>query len=483
MATKILRPVPTFEQVIRLPDPVVNRPLRIPEVSRPHFARLLDLNATMHAHSLHEASTRMASAQYGVPMDTMRGAQQAAASAAASADVTMGTAAGPSTPDVIMGDGNRPMGAAPGAAAPAAPGAAPPAAPAAAPTPFDRPAFVQELINHNIETEQRQTRQFQEGLRAFAEEQAAQQKAFAERMAAAAKHRDEHQPFQDMTQQQAAAIAQLTALSQETGAVAAEMRESNRDQRAFMRANDEQMAQLRFLAGRAATPADLETAVHLMASAGGEMGRGLSQNIFDAASQVSNALQEQARQMARLNPPAKETREFGTDIPDLSAGAVPGGSSSDPAGGSSSRGARPPTRSETQYRRNVRGSAPMAAAARAARRITGEEEAPSRFELRLQERAQNALKDIVRTPGALAEVLQRVPQDSQHERNIQARAQRARDERRGDRERTQQSGRAGAVTASRTAAAAASGAAPPPRTVDRKTTMSRRLSGQPVDDV
>ena len=101
MATKILRPVPTFEQVIRLPDPVVNRPLRIPEVSRPvpnvfmdeHFARLLDLNATMHAHSLHEASTRMASAQYGA-MDTMRGAQQAAASAAASADVTMGTAAG-----------------------------------------------------------------------------------------------------------------------------------------------------------------------------------------------------------------------------------------------------------------------------------------------------------------------------------------------------------------------------------------------------
>ena len=51
MATKILRPVPTFEQVIRLPDPVVGRPLRIPEVSRPdpnvfmdeHITRLLDL--------------------------------------------------------------------------------------------------------------------------------------------------------------------------------------------------------------------------------------------------------------------------------------------------------------------------------------------------------------------------------------------------------------------------------------------------------
>ena len=287
--------------------------------------------------------------------------------------------------------------------------------------------------------------------------------------------------MQDLTQQQAAAMSQMFALSQETSAAAAEMRESNRDQRNFMRSNEEQMAQLRFLAGRAATPADLETAVHAMAQAGGEMGRGLSHSIFEAAGQVSNALQEQARQMARLNPPAKETREFGTDIPDLSAGAVPGG-------GSSSSGARmPPTRSETQYRRNVRGSAPMESAARAARRITGEEEAfyqeeaPSRFQLR--RRAQSALMDIVRTPAALAEVLRRVPQDSQHDRITEARAQRARDDRRGERERERQEGRAGAVTASRTAAAAASGAAPPPRTVDRKTTMSRRLSGQPVDDV
>ena len=119
MATKILRPIPTFEQVIRLPDPVVNRPLRIPEVSRPdpnvfmdqHFNQLLNLNSTMHAHTLHEASTRMASAQYGVPMDTMRGAQAAASSAAASADITMGTAGGmPSAtpPDVTMG--NRDLG-------------------------------------------------------------------------------------------------------------------------------------------------------------------------------------------------------------------------------------------------------------------------------------------------------------------------------------------------------------------------------------
>ena len=267
MATKILRPIPTFEQVINMPAPVVGRPLRIPEVSRPdpnvfmdeHFSRLLDLNATMHAHTLHEASTRMASAQYGVPMDTMRGAQQAAASAAASADVTMGTAAaaGPSTPDVTMGSSdNRGLGAAPGQV-PAAPvAAAAPPGPAATPTPFDRPAFVQELIDHNIEMKERGSREFQEALRRGLAEQAAQQKAFEEKVIAAAKHREEHQPFQDIHQQQAAAISQLTALSQETSAVAAEMRESNRDQRAFMRANDEQMAQLRFLAGRAATPAD-----------------------------------------------------------------------------------------------------------------------------------------------------------------------------------------------------------------------------------
>ena len=75
-------------------------------------------------------------------------------------------------------------------------------------------------------------------------------------------------------------MREVFALAQETSAVAAEMRESTRDQRAFLKANDEQMNQLRFLAGRAATPADLETAVRMMASAGGEMGRGLSHSIF-----------------------------------------------------------------------------------------------------------------------------------------------------------------------------------------------------------
>ena len=152
MTTQVLRPVPTFEQVIRLPPPVVNRPERIPEVSRPdpntfmneHFDRLLNLNATMHAHAMHDATTRMASAQYGVPMDTMRGAQAAAASAANSADIQMG---GIGAPDVTMGTpGNRGLGAPPGAPSAAAsssgtappPPAAPPAQ-AAASTPFDRP--------------------------------------------------------------------------------------------------------------------------------------------------------------------------------------------------------------------------------------------------------------------------------------------------------------------------------------------------------
>ena len=52
MSTKILRPIPTFEQVIRLPDPVVNLPERLIEVSRPdpntfdeHFDALLKHNA------------------------------------------------------------------------------------------------------------------------------------------------------------------------------------------------------------------------------------------------------------------------------------------------------------------------------------------------------------------------------------------------------------------------------------------------------
>ena len=150
--------------------------------------------------------------------------------------------------------------------------------------------------------------------------------------------------------------------------------------------------------------------------------------------------------MARLSPPAKETSEIGTDKLDLSAGAMPGGASS------SSDPPRRPTRSETQYRRNVRGIAPLDAAARAAGRVARltreevaemQERAPSRFELRSEERSQSALKDIVRSPDSLAEVLQRVPQDSQHDRVTVARAQRARDDRRGDREQTQQSGREG----------------------------------------
>ena len=32
---KVLRPVPTFEQVARIPDPVINLPDRVIEVSRP----------------------------------------------------------------------------------------------------------------------------------------------------------------------------------------------------------------------------------------------------------------------------------------------------------------------------------------------------------------------------------------------------------------------------------------------------------------
>ena len=75
---------------------------------------------------------------------------------------------------------------------------------------------------------------------------------------------------------------------------------------------------------------------------------------------------------------------------------------------------RRPKRSETQYRRNVRHQIPFDAAARAAGmvgRLTREEVAamqemaPSRFELRLEERSQSALKELVHSPDSLAEVL------------------------------------------------------------------------------
>ena len=74
--------------------------------------------------------------------------------------------------------------------------------------------------------------------------------AVAARRETAQMHRESMQPFQSMEQQQAAAMSQILAVQQQTAQAAAEMRESNRDQRAFMRANDEQMTHLATLIGQ-----------------------------------------------------------------------------------------------------------------------------------------------------------------------------------------------------------------------------------------
>ena len=74
--------------------------------------------------------------------------------------------------------------------------------------------------------------------------------AAAARRETAQMHRESMQPFQSMEQQQAAAMSQMLAVQQQTAQAAAEMRESNRDQRAFIRANDEQMTQLTTLIGQ-----------------------------------------------------------------------------------------------------------------------------------------------------------------------------------------------------------------------------------------
>ena len=87
---KVLRPVLTFEQITRLPDPIINLPARIIETSRPdpntfmdeHFNNVVKLNADIAGHAAHTMDTRMAATEFGVPMDTMRGMQHFAASAA-----------------------------------------------------------------------------------------------------------------------------------------------------------------------------------------------------------------------------------------------------------------------------------------------------------------------------------------------------------------------------------------------------------------
>ena len=158
---KVLRPVLTFEQITLLPDPIINLPERIIETSRPdpntfmdeHFNNVLKRNAAVAGHAAHTMDTRMAAAEFGVPMDTMRGMQHAAAAAANSA--AMGAAP-------MDTSGNRDLGAASGAA-PMDTSSPPPAATATAPAQFDylgRLHMIEQSMRHNMEIQRQDQRQF-----------------------------------------------------------------------------------------------------------------------------------------------------------------------------------------------------------------------------------------------------------------------------------------------------------------------------------
>ena len=115
----VLRPVPTLEQVVRLPNPLVEHPLRIPETSRPdpniweeHENAVTSKEAKTINHITHIHETKMAAMEAGVPMDVLRSIQHSAESMANSAQIhsmaagSMADSAGmmsSGAPDVPMG--------------------------------------------------------------------------------------------------------------------------------------------------------------------------------------------------------------------------------------------------------------------------------------------------------------------------------------------------------------------------------------------
>ena len=84
---KVLRPQLTFEQVIRLPKPVIPHPYREIEISRPdpnlfleHENQVTQHNTEVHNHVIHNYEQRAAAMDSGVSVDILRGIQQAAES-------------------------------------------------------------------------------------------------------------------------------------------------------------------------------------------------------------------------------------------------------------------------------------------------------------------------------------------------------------------------------------------------------------------
>ena len=97
--TKVLRPVLTLEQVMRLPDPIIPHPYREIEVSRPdpnlmlekHKQDVTSANTEIHHHVVNNYQQRAAAMEAGVSVDALRGIQEAAASMANSAEMMSGS--------------------------------------------------------------------------------------------------------------------------------------------------------------------------------------------------------------------------------------------------------------------------------------------------------------------------------------------------------------------------------------------------------
>ena len=155
-------------------------------------------NAAVAGHAAHTMDTRMAAAEFGVPMDTMRGMQHAAASAANSA--AMGSA------PMDTSGGDRDLGAAPGAVPMDTSGSAapPPAAPASSSAQFDylgRLNTIEQSKRQNAEIHRPDMRAFNESLRQRVVQASTEAAAAAARRETAQMHREAMQPFQDLTQQ------------------------------------------------------------------------------------------------------------------------------------------------------------------------------------------------------------------------------------------------------------------------------------------
>ena len=118
---KVLRPVPTFADTIRLPDPVIKFPFRVPEVSRPdpniwdeHSDAVRARSVKLLNHVVHDAETRAAAHDSGIPVDVLRSTMSTAMSLAHTASTVASAAQ-------ATAETNRSLGAAPGESAPSTP--------------------------------------------------------------------------------------------------------------------------------------------------------------------------------------------------------------------------------------------------------------------------------------------------------------------------------------------------------------------------